>query len=210
MLTPEGPVSASGLTTEPGPKPSFWPSFVPFSPAMLILVFPLAFRFSCYYYRGAYYKAWWLDPVSCAVGEPRKSYRGEKLFPLIIQNFHRYALYFAIIFILLLAYDGWKSLWFGPEDGPKHFGIGVGSIILIINPILLSLYTFGCHSLRHLVGGRKDVLSTSPVRKNCYDCVSGLNKKHMLWAWVSMFYVGFVDFYVRMCASGAWHDWRIL
>lgn len=210
LLTPEGPVSASGLTHDPGPAPSFWPGFLLFSPAMLILIFPLAFRFTCYYYRGAYYKAWWLDPVSCAVGEPRKKYRGEKYLPLVLQNVHRYALYAAIVFIAILTYDAWNSLWFTNPDGTRHFGIGVGSIVLILNPILLGLYTFGCHSLRHLVGGRKDILSNSPARKKCYDCVSGLNKKHMMWAWISMYYVGFVDFYVRMCCSGAWHDLRIL
>ena len=209
MLLPEGPISASGLTTDPAPAPTWWPVVVPFSPAMLILVFPLAFRLTCYYYRGAYYKAFWADPPSCAVGEPRKSYLGEKYFPLVIQNVHRYALYFAVMFIIVLAYDAWKAFWFGPE-GNQHFGIGVGSIVLLLNPILLGLYTFGCHSMRHLVGGRKDVLSDSPVRKSCYDCVSGLNKKHMLWAWVSMFYVGFVDIYVRLCSSGTWTDWRIL
>ena len=75
--------------------------------------------------------------------------------------------------------------------------------------ILLGLYTFGCHSFRHLIGGRKDALSGSPVRKSCYDCVSGLNRKHMLWAWISMFYVGFVDLYIRLCAKGIWTDWRI-
>jgi len=60
-----------------------------------------------------------------------------------------------------------------------------------------------------VIGGRKDVLSTSPVRKSCYDCVSGLNRRHMLWAWISMFYVGFVDLYIRLCAQGVWTDWRI-
>jgi len=119
------------------------------------------------------------------------------------------ALYFAVIFIILLAWDGWKSLWFMGSDGQRHFGVGVGSLVLILNPILLGLYTFGCHSMRHLVGGRKDILSDSPTRKKCYDCVSGLNKKHMLYAWISMFYVGFVDIYVRMCAKGVWTDLRI-
>jgi hypothetical protein len=210
LLTPEGPVSASGLTTDPGPAPSFWPSFVPFSPAMLILIFPLAFRFTCYYYRGAYYKAFWADPPSCSVGEPRNKYLGERYFPLVLQNVHRYALYFAILFILILTFDAWKSLWFKGADGSKHFGIGLGSLVLILNPILLGLYTFGCHSFRHLIGGRKDVLSTSPARKSCYDCVSALNQRHMLWAWISMFYVAFVDLYIRMCSMGIWTDWRIL
>ena len=55
-----------------GPKPGWWPAWLPFSPALLILPFPGLFRFTCYYYRGAYYKAFWADPPSCAVGEPRK------------------------------------------------------------------------------------------------------------------------------------------
>jgi hypothetical protein len=194
--------------------PGWWPSFIPFSAAMLILWAPAGFRFTCYYYRGAYYKGWWADPPSCAVGEPRKSYRGEKKFPLIFQNVHRYFLYLAIVFIFLLTYDAYKALWFAPvgnPDAPKtQFGIGLGTIIMILNPILLGLYTFGCHSFRHLIGGRKDVMSDAALQKKCYDCVTHLNKSHMKWAWISMFYVAFVDLYIRMCAMGTWTDWRIL
>ena len=91
----------------------------------------------------------------------------------------------------------------------KQFGIGIGTLVLTINPILLGSYTFGCHSLRHLIGGRKDVLSTSPARKSCYDCVSSLNKRHMLFAWMSLFWVGFADLYVRLCAMGILTDWRL-
>src|SRR4051812_41002686 len=65
-----------------GPKPVWWPSFAPFSPALLILPFPGLFRFTCYYYRGAYYSAFWADPTACAVGEPRSGYLGERYFPL--------------------------------------------------------------------------------------------------------------------------------
>jgi hypothetical protein len=190
-------------------RPDWWPAIVPFSAAMLILWAPGGFRFTCYYYRGAYYKAFWADPPSCAVGEPRGSYWGEKKFPLIMQNIHRYFLYVAILFVFILTYDGIRSLFFTAPDGSKHFGLGVGSIVLIANPILLALYTFGCHSFRHLVGGKKDVLSTSPTRKTAYDCVSCLNRRHMLYAWISMFYVGFADLYVRLCDMGIWHDWRI-
>ena len=190
--------------------PSWWPAFLPFSAAMLILPFPGCFRLTCYFYRGAYYKAFWADPVSCAVGEPRKSYGGEKKFPLILHNIHRYFLYPDIILVLIMLDDGYKALWFMGADGIKHFGIGVGSLVLILNPILLGCYTFGCHSLRHLVGGIKDVMSGSPVRKSAYDCVSCLNRNHMQWAWISMGFVGFADLYVRLCAMGIWSDWRIL
>src|ERR1700736_6943736 len=94
-----------------GPKPLWWPGWLPFSPALLILGFPAGFRLICYYYRGAYYKAFWADPPSCTVGEPRKTYLGERSFPLIMQNVHRYFLYLALIFILILSIDVWKALW---------------------------------------------------------------------------------------------------
>jgi hypothetical protein len=191
-----------------GIKPSFIPAFV--TSAMLILWAPGGFRVTCYYYRGAYYKAFWADPPSCTVGEPRKTYLGERSFPLILQNVHRYFLYLALLFIVLLSYDVWEALWFPATDGTKSFGVGVGTLVLLANVVLLSCYTLGCHSLRHLVGGVIDQLSRRPVRKKTYDCVSCLNRRHMLFAWCSLFSVAFSDLYVRMCSMGIWTDWRIL
>ena len=194
-----------------GPKPGWWPLWLPFSPAFLILWAPGGFRFTCYYYRGAYYKAFWADPPSCTVGEPRTGYRGENSFPLILQNIHRYFLYLALVFIFILAYDAWKAFWFSEAaSGRASFGIGVGSLVLTLNVILLGGYTFSCHSLRHLVGGRLNLLSCSPLRRVCYHSVSCLNRRHMMWAWFSLVWVGFSDFYVRMCSMGVWTDWRIL
>jgi hypothetical protein len=129
--------------------------------------------------------------------------------PLILQNIHRYFLYLALIFILILTWDAWKGMWF-LADGVEHWGIGVGTLVLIGNVIFLGGYTFGCHSLRHLIGGRIDSLSKKPARKKAYECVSCLNKGHMRWAWMSLFWVGFTDFYIRMCAMGVWTDWRII
>ena len=187
-----------------GPKPEWWPGWMPFSAALLILWAPGGFRFTCYYYRGAYYKAFWADPINCAVGEPRKTYLGEKSFPLIMQNVHRYFLYIAVLFIFLLAWDAIKAFSF---DG--HFGVGVGTLVLCTNVVLLGSYTFGCHSMRHFMGGRKDELPKGAIGKNCYDCVSGLNRRHMLWAWTSLCAVGFADLYVRLCSMGVWSDVRI-
>ena len=95
-----------------GPKPAWFPSFLPFSPALFILWIPGAFGFTCYYYRGAYYKSFWADPPACAVGEPRKTYLGERTFPLILQNFHRYFLRLSYIVWVFLVYDAWKAFWF--------------------------------------------------------------------------------------------------
>ena len=190
-------------------RPSFWPGFLRYSPALIILIFPLGFRLTCYYYRGAYYKSFWADPPSCTVGEPRHRYLGEARWPLIIQNIHRYFLYPALMFIVLLSYETWKAFWFINPDGSKSFGMGLGTIVLAINVVLLGGYTLGCHSLRHLVGGRIDRLSKTPFRRDLYRCASCLNRGHMPWAWASLSWVAFADLYVRMCAMGIWTDWRI-
>jgi hypothetical protein len=193
-----------------GAKPDWIPDWLPFSPALLILWAPAGFRFTCYYYRGAYYKAFWADPPACAVGEPRHGYRGERSFPLILQNIHRYFLYLALIFIVFLLHDAWKAFWFtDAATGVTSFGIGVGTIILAANVFFLAGYTFSCHSLRHLIGGNCDQLSKFPVRQKAYNCVSCINRRHMVWAWCSLFVVGFSDIYVRLCSMGVWHDWRL-
>ena len=187
-----------------------WIPFIRYSPAMLILVFPLAFRMTCYYYRGAYYKAFWADPPACAVGEPRDEYRGEHKWPLLIQNLHRYALYFALLFIVLLSIDVVKGFMFNdPATGHAKFGIGLGSVVLLVNVVLIGGYTLGCHSLRHLVGGVLDQMSRKPLRKKAYDCASCLNRHHPKWAWFSLVFVGFTDVYIRLCATGVIHDPRL-
>src|ERR1700678_2558876 len=132
-----------------GAKPSWIPASV--TGAMLILWAPGGFRFTCYYYRGAYYKAFWADPPSCTVGEPRKKYLGERSFPLIIQNVHRYFLRLAYVVWAILVYDAVIAFHF-----PNGFGIGIGTIVLVINVVLLGGYTFGCHAFRHLAGGNFD------------------------------------------------------
>jgi len=205
------PAQCPGLASHAwlGVQPGWWPAWLIFSPAFLVLWAPAGFRFTCYYYRGAYYKAFWADPPNCAVGEPRQVYFGERSFPLIMQNVHRYFMYLAVIFIFILGYDAWKAMWF-TENGVQHFGIGVGTIVLALNVILLASYTFGCHSLRHLIGGFLDEPSKKPVCAKGFACVSCLNRRHMMWAWISLFWVGFTDVYVRLCAMGIWHDFRLL
>src|SRR5271170_169156 len=195
-------------------KPTFWPTWLVFSPAFFVLWGPGGFRFTCYYYRGAYYKGFWADPIACAVGEPRKKYLGEKYFPLILQNVHRYFAYLAVLFIIFLSHDAWKGMWFKEHSinaftpAETHFGVGVGTIVLTLNVVFLACYTFGCHSLRHLVGGFLDSKSKAPSCAKTYNCVSCLNKRHMMWAWISLFWVGFTDLYVRLCSMGIWHDVR--
>jgi len=193
-----------------GPKPAWWPALMPFSPALLILPFPGLFRFTCYYYRGAYYKGFWADPPSCSVGEPRgTSYWGERWLPLVLHNVHRYFVYIAVLFLFILAYDVYLATQWPTADGGTQFGVGVGTLLLAVNVVLLTSYTLGCHSIRHIVGGFKDEISKSSLSSACYNCSSALNYKHQLFAWCSLFSVALSDVYVRLCSMGILHDARL-
>ena len=188
------------------------PSWLPtwFSPAMFILWAPGGFRLTCYYYRKAYYRTFFADPPGCAVGEGRKGYRGEtRLF--LFQNLHRYFLYVALIFLILLLIDVVHAMiWHQPDR--STFGVSVGTLVLLANVTLLGLYTFSCHSFRHLIGGNIDCFSCAKfgqARYNAWKRVSWLNKRHMLFAWTSLFMVGFTDFYVWMVSRGTITDIRL-
>ena len=173
------------------------------SPAIYILVFPLSFRATCYYYRKAYYRSFWLSPPACAVAEPHGSYTGETRFPLIFQNIHRYAWYFAMIFAGILTWDAVIAF-----DFHGHFGFGVGTLVLVINSLLIWAYTLGCHSCRHITAGRINNFSKHPVRYKLWGFVSKLNGKHMQWAWASLVWVALADLYIRLVASGTIHDFH--
>jgi len=205
----EGKYYEWGPYLSPFYSPLIQPTWWPLSPALLILWAPLGFRATCYYYRKAYYRAFFLDPPACAVGESRAhKYRGETAFPLILQNLHRYFLYAALIFLIILWYDAIRAFWF---DG--RFGIGVGSLVLTANIILLTLYTFSCHSLRHIAGGNVDCFSCVSFggpRRTTWRGLSFLNEHHMLFAWLSLFSVGLADLYIWLVASGSIQDSRLL
>lgn len=170
-----------------------------FSPAMLILPAPLGFRMTCYYYRKMYYRSYMLEPAACAVADKKPwNYKGETAFPWILQNLHRWFLYLAIVVLAVLWYDAFASMWF-----QNQFHFGFGTALMLFNCVLLTGYTFGCHALRHLIGGNVDCWSCTKLgqtRHKLWSWVSILNEKHQPWAWFSMFSVGLTDLYVRMLA----------
>src|SRR6266403_5364923 len=203
----EGAYYEWGPYLSPFYSPLIQPHWWPFSPALLILGGPLGFRATCYYYRKAYYRSFFLDPPGCAVGEGKRNYKGETKFPFILQNVHRYFLYLAVLFLFFLWKDAIQAFLF---DG--KFGMGVGTLVLLVNIILLTMYTLSCHSLRHLAGGKLDCFSCATFGKPRYKAWRGLtilNERHMWFAWMSLISVGVADFYVRLVASGAIQDVRI-
>lgn len=190
-----------------GEWPAWWPKWLPPSPSLLILAIPGIFRFTCYYYRKAYYRAFTGTPPSCAVGAvPRKrkgGYRGETGL-MVMQNIHRITMYFAVFYILVFFYDAYLSFFQAGE-----LGVGVGSILILGNPIFLASYTFGCHSIRHLFSGRLDCYSCSMIGEVSHKngkVLAWFNRRHELFAWISLIWIVIVDVYVRLVSMGYIND----
>ena len=181
-----------------------FPPFIPL--AILVLPFLLGFRLTCYYYRRAYYKAFWLSPPACAVAEPHKKYTGETRFPLIMQNLHRYFFGAALVISVINSYDAIRAF----RGGDGGFGIGLGTLIMLGNVALLWTYTLSCHSCRHIVGGRLRNFSAHPLRYRAWTLVSKLNAKHMELAWTTLGTLMLTDAYIALVSSGAFSDPRLI
>jgi hypothetical protein len=175
------------------------------TPAIIIIGGPMGFRFTCYYYRKAYYRSFWRSPEACGVKEPHAKYTGETRAPLILQNLHRYFFYIALVFNVILTADA--VLAFQNHQG-QWGHMGLGTLVLIVNAALLWIYSLSCHACRHITGGRLKHFSKHPVRYKAWTLVSRLNAKHMQFAWVSLGFVLFTDLYIRLVASGAITDPR--
>jgi hypothetical protein len=180
-------------------------SWWPLSPALIILIFPLGFRLTCYYYRKAYYRSFWFSPAACAVAEPHRKYTGETRFPLIFQNVHRYAFYAAGIISLINTWDAIRAF-----QSPSGFGFGLGNIILVGNVVMLWLYTLSCHSCRHIAGGRLKHFSKHPLRYRFWTFVSKLNTRHMQLAWITLGTLALTDFYVMAVSADWFNDLRFI
>src|SRR5882724_7979421 len=172
------------------------PPIIPY--AFVALVFVLGFRLTCYYYRGAYYRAFWRSPAACAVREPHATYSGETKLPLITFNLHRFFFYMAVVISILNTYDMVEAFR-GPNGS---FGIGLGSIIILANVVLLWAYTLSCHSCRHITGGRLKNFSKHPVRYWIWTQISKLNTRHMQLAWTTLATLMITDLYIALVASG--------
>jgi hypothetical protein len=174
------------------------------SPAFLILWVPGGFRATCYYYRKAYYRSFFGSPPGCAVRDVRKSYAGETRLPFILQNIHRYFFWLSLVIVVFLWWDAILAFRF-----PNGVGIGVGTLVLLLNATLLTLYSISCHSCRHLCGGHLDAFHTRPAKYSLWSTISRLNERHMLLAWVSLIWVGLTDVYVRLLSMGVIRDFRL-
>lgn len=175
-----------------------------YSPTILILPLVGLYRLTCYAYRKDYNRHVFKHPLACpAYGRmdyrPRE-YTGETSTIFKVENLHRYFLYSAIAILPFFYYDLVLSLMYS-----GGIILRIGSIVLAVNAVLITLYVFSCHSLRSLIGGRKDCFScmaNASGRKKFYDVQSGLNAHHEQIAWASLVFIVFTDLYMRALSAG--------
>ena len=179
------------------------PPIIPF--AFVSLPFVLGFRLTCYYYRRAYYRAFWRAPAACAVREPHATYSGETRFPLILQNLHRY-FFFAVLLISVLNTYDLVQAFHGPDGS---FGLGLGTLIMAVNVVMLWAYSLSCHSCRHITGGRLKNFSKHPLRYRMWTRISWLNARHMQLAWITLGTLMATDLYIWLLSAGVFNDPRI-
>ena len=178
------------------------------SPALIVIVLPIGFRLTCYYYRKAYYRAFFASPAACAVNEPlpKTPLRyGESRGPFLLMNLHRYFFYLMIGNMVFLTWDTVVAFHF-----PDGWGIGVGSLVFLVMIVTMSLYMLSCHSCRHAVGGNLKAFSRAPARYRAWKVVTRLNERHGPYALASLLWIPITDIYVRLVANGTITDLRIL
>ena len=86
---------------------------------------------------------------------------------MVVQNLHRYFMYAALAYLPLLTYDVWLAINF--HEGDVHtYGVSIGTLILLINVIMLTGYTLGCYAFRHVIGGGSNDWTSSGMARLKY------------------------------------------
>ena len=174
-----------------------------------LAVIPLGLRGTCYYYRKSYFRSFFWDPPACAIQElKRGKYRGETRFPWVLNNYHRYFLLLSLVVLVFLWADVIRAFSYH-----GHFFIGLGSLVMLTNVVLLSLYSLTCHSFRYLMGGRIDAFSRvrgGLIWQRITMTLNRFNPSHGAFAWYSMFSVALTDVYIRLLIAGVLHEPRLI
>ena len=146
------------------------------SPALLILIFPLGFRLTCYYYRKAYYRSFWLSPPACGIadagstnpGGPRARYTGRDALPARPAEPPPLLLLRRVLLRRDPHLGRHRRLPLFRRGGCRRRHARHHR-----NAVLIWAYTLGCHACRHLCGGNLRALSKAPLRRWFWQNMSG-------------------------------------
>ncbi|MCL5092149.1 MAG: succinate dehydrogenase [Candidatus Marsarchaeota archaeon] len=174
-----------------------------YSPTILVLPFVGLFRLTCYAYRKDYHRHVFKHPVACATNaredSATRSYSGETGF-FRIENLHRYFMYFSVLILPFFFYDFYIAVAYS-----GIFKITLGSLLLLANAVVVTVWVFSCHAVRHLTGGRVDCYGcklAGKSRNKFFRFQSYFNVHHEALAWTSLILFISVDLYLRALSAG--------
>ena len=176
-----------------------------YSPTILVLPLVAGFRATCYAYRKDYHRHLFNHPNACNT-DVRKDFKGRKytgetrLFRL--ENYHRYFWYTAVAILPFFYYDLYIAFTYQAGE----FTLSLGALLLILNTLWVTIYTFSCHYFRHATGGNIDCYSCpvnkKSVRRGFFNKISAINHHHEMFAWISLASFFLVDLFIRGVAAG--------
>ena len=180
----EGWAYEIGPYLSPVYEPKLWESEHWYaSPAFVVLLGPVPFRATCYYYRRAYYRSFFLSPPACAVGDVAEDVQGRIAVPV-----HRPepapAVHVRRAAVHPHPLVGAAHSFYNrglPRARTKAGASASARSSSCVNAFLLMMYTFSCHSLRHFVGGGLNCFSCTKwtrTRKRVWDYVTAWNAHH--------------------------------
>ena len=174
-----------------------------YSPTVLVLPFVGLFRLTCYAYRKDYHRHIFKHPVACATNAREdgttRGYSGETGF-FRIENLHRYFMYFSVLILPFFFYDFYIAVSYSGV-----FNMTLGSLLLLANAIVVTVWVFSCHAVRHLTGGRVDCYGcelAGKSRNRFFRFQSYFNAHHEALAWASLILFISVDLYLRALSAG--------
>ena len=147
-----------------------------YSPALLILIFPLGFRLTCYYYRKAYYRSFWL--VAAGLRRGRRPRQLQRRDPVPADPPEHPPLLLLDPADLQLHPHLRRHRW--PSASRASASASASARwSSCVNAVFLWLYTLSCHACRHFCGGQVKQFSKHPVRYRLWKLVTPLNARHM-------------------------------
>lgn len=165
-----------------------------FKTHLALLIIPIGFRLTCYYFRGWYSKHIFGRSFSKRqlLNLKHIKYTGEWW----VHKLHRYFLIAAIGLLILHFYDAVINV----IQNSGH--LYLSNILEWLDVIFLSMYVFGCHSFRHILGG--NLICFGCKRKTRYKDHSWqywLNQHHGLFFWISIITIIVLELYVRLMTN---------
>lgn len=191
-------------------------------PTLLVLAFPLGFRFVCWLEERARWHAVRAVPAGARADTPEAHGARPGL-----RRLHHVLLALSIVYLASLWNDAGHALLFEDRDGDRVPGIALGSVVILLGVLTVTLYTAACvladarfrsgasgaaetqGPLAEAAGSVEDEAVPAGLEEEtapAWDFRAWLADHRAHLAWASVIALCLADLYVRMVSMGVFAD----